>query len=451
MFIRKWLILGLANSSEPETPGNSLEGYAGPGMEIVSAQIAHLLSEPRVPKINVNLWQQRLETVDLSSFIQSEQEIFALHPIIEVDTTGVYQVTSPGGGLVLPGMSHPLILVYRQYCRYPGRPLNMAGVDYWFLDHLKDSGLVPVVYDISDPIFGVDLKDKFLSLKKANMFGKILVRSCPDTDATPEIRYIIMERIMGESIGSIVDKSDPFEWTYPINKVMEFGIHMTRTLQALHRHNVIHGDAHAGNFILLEGGGVKLVDFERARLYHPADYQGDTCDDPAVIAYMKGRPVKTGKYHSPWESRQCKISFRDDIHRMLVSMAMMIHGRSYTLYFSSLSQQVSVSTLETMGLNLLYFLAGVWRFHRERGHIFEVRGFDSLASKAGMEYNVASFPAKTYFSLRSQIADQGTLDSVRDLLRPLEKSVVGMKITDQPDYDRLVNTFSAVAQLTQHL
>ncbi len=408
----------------------------------VESQVEQLLTFPRRSRINLDLWKQPWESLDESLFNEEALGVtdLELEPLMVVGSTGVYQVIPSVGQMHLT----PLVLVYRQYCKGAGG-LNMAGFDYWFLEYLQgSSGLVPQVLDISDPVFRMDLVEKFTSFQAANVGGKLLIETCTHPGTMPEIRYLLMERLSGESIEQFALDTSP----QSIAQTMELGVRMIRALQDLHQHNVIHGDAHSGNFILPGvtdepslRHGLKLIDFEQARLFNRMDYEGDFCDDPAFISSLPLARIQTEMLNSPWEGRGCIKSFRDDIHRVFLSLATMIHGEAYSIYFSALSKKTGQSPA------LIQLLSKVWTHHRDRGQIFEVKGFVEFSKQMGIR--LPNFPLESHFSLRPLVKNVQALETVRRLFKSLEQQVIDMKITDRPDYDGIVNTFVEIGNQVQ--
>jgi serine/threonine protein kinase len=352
-------------------------------MSEVTAQVYSILHQTSTSAIAQELWSTPFERVNLSLFGASSHysrwkvKLTLLH---DMPITRVYDVR-------LPRHMPPAVLVYKQHCQDADHPVNMMGYDFWFLRHLSDSGLVPRVYDLSGP----------LPASRIQRAGKLISFECP-AGVDVEIRYIIMEKITGRSIDELTSS---YPELVPIPVAVRYAIRMIRAVEILHNRNVIHGDPHSGNFLIDSATDeIKVIDFERSRIFHPNDYH-----ESQLSTTARGE-ISGGAWESPWEAIGWPVSFRDDIHRILVSLAVMVYGDAYFDHFDAWA----ITDPHT------------WLDYRSNGHIFHVPGrFQPL------------------FSLTSRIADHKLRDEVKTGFGRIQELTMSMDVLHRPDYDGIVD------------
>jgi serine/threonine protein kinase len=122
----------------------------------------------------------------------------------------------------------------------------------------------------------------------------------------------------------------------PFDQAIEYGIKMIELLKKLHSKNVIHGDAHLGNFAMrrTDPDELMLIDFGRAQ------YVG-----PTEIASVKTRSdfctntVRLHPFYTKWEIKGCNHAFRDDVYRAVEMTAVIMHGQSHLDYYKTLHKK----------------------------------------------------------------------------------------------------------------
>ncbi len=412
-------------------------------MADVENGISRIQSRDQTLQIHSDQWILRLEDMPLFG---DQSKTYRLRPLLPVTTTGVYDVE----GIANPPF--PVISVYRQFCREEMNSLNSVVVDFWFLSFLKNTGLVPQVVGISEPMQGSVVQSAFRHVRGADRLGKLRIAPCPSRHALLEIRYILMEKLNGLTVLDKVIEASPVGRSIPIRAAVGYGIRMILALRELHSLNVVHGDTHFGNFVLYgdrddsavpETHGMKMIDFERARIFNPLEYAGDPCNES--ISHRGN--IETALWNSPWESRKCFLSFRDDIHRVLVSIAAMIYGQAYTSYFTFLSADINDAAGKRHKRATLA-LRALWDHHRSRGHIFQVKGFHEYIATTGVEYLGEMFKGHSHFSVIRLIEGSDAGMRIQARFLGIEHLVMSMQSTDRPNYERIINILSQIHRLS---
>jgi serine/threonine-protein kinase len=84
-----------------------------------------------------------------------------------------------------------------------------------------------------------------------------------DDGVSDEGAFLVFELLVGESLEDLRSASGG---RVPLDEVMRIGDHVMDALTAVHRAGVVHRDLKPDNIHILEGGGVKLLDFGFAKL-----------------------------------------------------------------------------------------------------------------------------------------------------------------------------------------
>jgi len=271
------------------------------------------------------------ESDESSTLIQLDE----VNPIHRQTHTGVYAFTDPH-------LPHEVIKFY-SYCydRW-NDPIDPMVVENYFMEHLGPLGLSPNVYYLSPPIKLV--RSHFWSRIKYERFmdGKIPNVSCTRRDGSKVlgvVRYMIMERVGKSVYAQMMTYNDPLKpanrGRLPFRDAIRYGVRMIHLLKILHGVDIIHGDAHMGNFAsrLDDPSELMMIDFGRARIIGPVEVQN--VDVSKFCTYKNFIHPYTGK----WEMRSCKPAFRDDVYRVIQGVAMIMHGRNHYRCLESLIEQ----------------------------------------------------------------------------------------------------------------
>ncbi len=180
------------------------------------------------------------------------------------------------------------VLVYRGSATSPFHRADHREpslVDFWFLKYIESTGVVPLVYILSQ---------------------KMNYRDCPAIRSetgckTPKcfsfaedhVRYTIMERLPGRSLKAMGSMSR--------RDAIQYGVAMLDAVSRIHAYNVVHGDLHAGNVIVVsDDGNLKFIDFENASIFvdeclddddyseHETSFRHDVMDLLDIVVSLLG-------------------------------------------------------------------------------------------------------------------------------------------------------------------
>lgn len=374
----------------------------------VASEIESMIEESAsFPIIDASRWGQLSESL--------EGNPYELRLIYKSKQTGVYAVEMDG---------EHRVLVYRQYCASGRHPQSSSLRDYWFLKHLEHTGLVPQVHAVSAPFRAPE-----------NSTGKVDWRE----NSEPEVRYVLSGRIIGRSLLEIVSRGGEVV-QQPLAVAVRYAIQMIQFIEKIHRQNVIHGDAQFGNFMVFPESGeyLSLIDYERAAIFN----EFEVLETPCV--YEEGAPFVLGVWVSPWEARMCAKSFRDDIHRIFMTLAVMMYGHQYLNYQAALAtgavRAYDVHGMEMEREYVVMTLRNIWMAQRQAGEIF-VLSSDRLDQTLA-QFGIVRLGARLTTEFIPAI-------SVRDKFRELEKSLIEMRIDERPDYALIKQVLLDIVHLVE--
>ncbi len=416
-------------------------------------EIHALSGQDWTPSPDPKLWRTATERLELEDVCHEE---YLLEEMFKFGNTGVYTIL--GKKNVRGDINPSLVIVYRQHCASRMYPLHTSVVDYWFLRHLADSDIVPKVYQLSAAMSATTLMKRELNIigavrfdrliadpvYRARVNGKVHVTGCPSSSplgTVPELRYIVTEKVNGVSVSSVWATIGAF----PVQQVVNIGIEMISTLRRIHAMNVVHGDASFGNFLFNPDSQkvLKVIDFERARIFNEEEMLAAA---PACMLNIDSQNRSRSRWYSPWNSLQCIPSFRDDIYRVFISLAALIYGHDYMSYFNRVSSHVT-HTLQGHSIvhrEMSQVLYQVWTDHRFGGEIFYLDGLMAAFHTAGQATDWIDF--KTTFYISEVVPEQISVN-IRDLFSTIEKHIIGLGLTDRPDYDFLILILSDISAL----
>jgi serine/threonine protein kinase len=367
------------------------------------------------------------------------------HPlklIIREGQTGVYEVTSPED-------TPQMVLVYRQYCESDRHPVSTTVIDFWFLRHLAQTGLVPQVYTMSAPLGADKLLNGGDPSDRAQLHeirGKINWTVC--RHGIPEVRYILMEKVNAVSLYDLVSRDGRLV-KQPLTRAIRYTIHMLEFIERIHAQNVTHGDAQFGNFMVNPDTGevVKMIDFERAAMFN----EREISTLPRQCRYRRDSDSFVfGIWISPWEARMCAKSFRDDIYRIFITMAVMMFGEEYLRYQNILLEGATPAyTSEHTQVDpeiVLEVFCKHWRMHRNAGEIFEIHTakFQTVLANAGISKLGKFF--KTELHVR-ELVPAPVVDVITDRFAVIQLYIISIGITERPDYGFLKSFLQNVSDI----
>jgi serine/threonine protein kinase len=374
----------------------------------VSSEIERMIDESySFPVIDPSRWEELSESLG--------GDLYVLHLIFKAGQTGVYGIDIDG---------QLCVLAYRQYCPSSRHPQSTSLRDYWFLKHLEHTGLVPRVYAVSAPFIAPE-----------DSIGKVDWQGCENSD--PEVRYVLSERIIGRSLLEIVSRNGQVV-QQPLDVAVRYTIEMIEFIEKIHREKIVHGDAQFGNFMVdpVTGEILSLIDFERAAIFNE--------DEVLPCDYEEGAPFGLGLWVSPWEALMCPKSFRDDIHRIFMTLAVMMYGQEY-VYYQAILATAAVRAYDSHGMEMereyvVMILRNIWMAQRQSGEIFLLSS-DRL-DQTFAQFGIAHLDAPL-------ITEFLPISSVRDKFQQLEKELIEMSIEQRPDYESIKQVLLDIVQLVE--
>ncbi len=148
---------------------------------------------------------------------------------------------------------------------------------------------------------------------------------CPLKEWHPEKNYAVLEYIEGQSLRKLAD-SGTLNWTEQ-SRIFE---QVLKALAALHYHQILHGDIHASNFLILKNGTVKLIDFDlanRERLHrHEILHEG------GVHEYIAPEKIDNNSFDMVKE----RSDYRSEVYQLGVILYYLLYQK---LPFKALSWQ----------------------------------------------------------------------------------------------------------------
>lgn len=399
------------------------------------------------PEIDFSLWCTNMESLDLAGIATKtgfvDPSPYQLRAVMATPESVVFEVVEPDTGN-LSGWE----LEYTQYCVSDESPVNPLLLDSWFLQYLYPTGVVPHMFAVSAPLqvsAGRDLIettgdwiDTGLSLSDLSD-GKIALITCnsPEGTIVPEVRYILIERSECVSLAKLFTQGGV---PLPIDRVASYGIQMMNILQKLHAADVIHGNIRLDSFLTNPDSSelVEIVDFRAARLFNHAATRA--VQRPCLFEH--GDPgIVRGVWLSPWNSRKCVPSFRDDIYRVLFALGALMYGPRLLDFAESI-----IATAPTRyGYKQLLF-QHLWLNPRLRGQILEENGqFRYVVSDNGW---VSHFHIGDFFHPDQVPGISGNIEAVRDIFTKLYGHVLTLQVADRPNYDWLLTQLSELLRIS---
>ena len=224
------------------------------------------------------------------------------------------------------GNNETMVFKYQVNCDRLGRIHSLAR-DYWFLRELSQSGVVPMSYFLSPP---VRLPANDTLVKTSFNMDPDVRRMCV-ADRRSEVRYMVMGKARLTMSTLMVSwhakgRGIPFKWAIII------GQGMVQALRVVHSRGIIHGDIHSGNVVLLDIGqdnvgfidfGLSLFSAEWARKQEKVN---EELENPFCV-------------YSMYENLGFRRSFRDDLYRAVLLMAMLMNDATYYGHCMDLEQE----------------------------------------------------------------------------------------------------------------
>ncbi|MCB2285589.1 Stk1 family PASTA domain-containing Ser/Thr kinase [Clostridium algidicarnis] len=157
-----------------------------------------------------------------------------------------------------------------------------------------------------------DLVDKFKkeATAIANLSDNNIVNIF-DVGSQGDINYIVMEYVKGKTLKEVIKE----DGRLPYDKVLDYGIQISKALDCAHRNNIIHRDIKPQNILVTEEGVLKVTDFGIAK-----------SPDSATITNSK-KILGSAHYFSPEQAKGAYIDARTDIYSLGIVLYEMVTGR----------------------------------------------------------------------------------------------------------------------------
>jgi hypothetical protein len=355
----------------------------------------------------VSYWFEKKEVVPFDVFHKVFVDI-KYPPIYKQGKTAVYNIDGYDN----------YVIKYYTFCYDSVDTFDPVVIEATLMKLLEPLSICPKILHISAPT------TVFKSHIQENDLGKVEQTTCDEDNGqggyNGPIRYMIMEKV-GRSVNQIMKESPGGR--LPFRRAIEYGIQMIELLEKLHSHNIIHGDAHIGNFATIRNDENRLIliDFGRARYAGPREIakaynRKDFCTGSDWIHPFTGK----------WEMRECKPAFRDDVYRAVQMTAMAMHGSRHFEYLYSLSQ---------------------WNL-REYKRIKNSGDFFNLPE---MRFKVKGGPEEVLpeLSLRDRVGriHQSKFDQIIDHLNRVSAEAVRENMIDpyeKPNYRQIIKEFKGI-------
>lgn len=227
-----------------------------------------------------------------------------------IETTPMSELSITDRGAVFLSSSeqepHQVVSKYAwMELTYADNP-HPAIYEFLVLDILKDSGIAPNVFYVSPSLLDCELDQKILDEIAHESPEKI------------EVRRLDMEYIKGASFRDRLLKqfeigSNPF-----IKEALRLTAMAVDKLRALHAFEIVHGDIHEDNIVVSDSGDdLRLIDFEFADIF--------------TESFNPFRPKSRRlslHFLSPWQLEGEPIQPRDDLYRLIETLARILMGDS---------------------------------------------------------------------------------------------------------------------------
>jgi tetratricopeptide (TPR) repeat protein len=175
------------------------------------------------------------------------------------------------------------------------------------------------------PAAFADDPDRLLRLEREARAAAALnhpnILAVHDIGTHDAIRYIVMERVPGETLAARL-KRDPL----PLGLTLEVGVQIADALDAVHGRGILHRDLKPANVMLTPEGRVKVLDFGLARAW-TSDATTTTLETAAGAVTHTGQLIGTPAYMAPEQLRGLPGGPRADIYSLGVLMFELATGR----------------------------------------------------------------------------------------------------------------------------
>jgi hypothetical protein len=236
------------------------------------------------------------------------------------------RISSTRTSAVFTAMGNPnWVLKYQTDCD-KGTPIHPILRDYYFLQKLGDTSLVPKVYYISPPtpmIETVTPKTSF-AMTRAERTECVSKKN-------RAVRFMIMEHIHEDMYALMKRKGAP-----NLKAALQIMGNLVRGLWEMHSRGIVHGDIHPGNigFVLNKDSKEegRLVFFDFGSAFHIEEKVGKPDKDGESMSYIHC-------LYSHWNLEGFRFGFRDDVFKAMMVGAFLMNGPGWMDYCVALEKK----------------------------------------------------------------------------------------------------------------
>ena len=209
--------------------------------------------------------------------------------------------------------------------------LHPSVVEYAFTRRAAAFGLAPSVFALSPPVSLFQKKEGKCNFSMTDEEFQIC-----KMDPNSSFRYMVVQRVIGPNLYSYRQRY-PNE-TLPLATGMMIGEELMRMLELLHTTaRVVHGDIHMGNIMIekisRESISMKFVDFARSF---------ENIQRPPGRTFIQS----THQLLSAWEMAGYYPAARDDVYRVVETVARLVNPPEYTFFMDWLGQVNPLALLQ---------------------------------------------------------------------------------------------------------
>ena len=213
------------------------------------------------------------------------------------------------------------IIKYQVNCENMKDPLDIHPLvrDFIFLKAVEDLKVSPQAHFLS-----LGIKFENVDSPKVNFSMDPQERDICAKDARSILRFMVMEKAL-ISFDTLLKGSETRSEKISLASVVSLIAGAVSALSELHiKKNIIHGDVHYGNLVLLNAERkVGLIDFGSASYLSELQLTQDMSREPFSYNHC---------YLSHWNLEGYRFSFRDDIYKAIFAGAMMLNGSPFVRF-----------------------------------------------------------------------------------------------------------------------